>query len=182
MQKSDMSELLKVFFLQWQFVSVTPMLVEIWLDAFPNVSKDILFLAMRRVLKIHDKGSPPTIAAVSRCLEEMQSGQSQTPDRVWGLLLECVARFGFYQENLALEHCNKVDPTLAQIISRFGWRNICAWDVGDHGMYRAQVWKAHQALDSRTRLDRIAPIDERVKQLANETAAQLDMNSAITKA
>jgi hypothetical protein len=176
MQKSDMVELLTVFYAQWGYVAVTPIMVDLWLACLPKVSKQELFVVMQRILKLHDRNGPPSIADVNRELDELRTGQTKTNDEVWGLLLELVSRFGTYQEKLALDYCETKDANLCQIIKRFGWRNICAWDVGDHGMHRAQIWKVYQSLDSRGRVERIAPMREDVERLVHATAQQISMN------
>jgi hypothetical protein len=92
----------------------------------------------------------PTIAAIRAKAAELTQGRARTGAEAWGDVAEAMRRYGSHRApGVDFEFA---DPLVAQVVQRFGWRDLCASDVP--GVDRAQFERAYNELAERAAQDR----------------------------
>lgn len=92
----------------------------------------------------------PTIAAIRAKAAELTQGRARTGAEAWGDVSDAMRRYGSHRAPGV--DFQFADPLVAQVVKRFGWRDLCASDVP--GVDRAQFERAYNELAERAAQDR----------------------------
>lgn len=96
--------------------------IEFWYRMLEDLTRDEFALAVDRyILK---SPFPPTIADLRKCAAEKPELKRDW-SLGWGLVLEAIRKFGYYNEEAALSYLAEKDIMTAEVVRRLGFQNLC---------------------------------------------------------
>lgn len=151
MKISEMAEILTVAFVgSWPTFKVTEPTAKLWADSFEGMDPDTFWKAIHAALKTHTGNFPPTIGQVHAVMEDLRNLGEMTEGEAWGLLIEAVRRFGFYQPVEARKFIQKHGgDRMVEVVRCMGWSEVCCWNVADEAANRAHFWRMLQGFKKR---------------------------------
>nr|DAQ89915.1 MAG TPA: replisome organizer [Caudoviricetes sp.] len=96
--------------------------LELWYQMLSDLSSDEFSLAVKR--HIGKSSFPPTIADIRKCAAESPELKRDW-SLGWGLVLEAVRKFGYYNEEAGLSYLAEKDIMTAEVVRRLGFQNLC---------------------------------------------------------
>lgn len=168
LKTSDIAKILAPVWVQYPRRENWKEQVRLWHQVFKKVPYRALESAV--VLALAHSPFEPKVSDIRDMLVEMQ-GKRLEPMQAFGLLLKAVSRFGYYQEERAME---ALPSNVAQTAKAMGWQEICLSQNPE--ALRAHFTKAFDGIQRRGELEKsIAAIKgERRTLLENTTAHQLE--------
>lgn len=115
--------------------------VEAWHDLLKDLDHDKVKAAVASL--IMTKNYPPTIADIRGMIAKAaEPVTTVTSEEAWGLIQKAVRKFGYPDENGALEFIGEPART---IVKRFGWLYFCQMPNEEHSTYFSQFRRAYDA-------------------------------------
>ena len=96
--------------------------IELWYQMLSDLTGDEFSLAVKR--HISKSPFPPTIADIRKCAAESPELKRDW-SLGWGLVLEAVRKFGYYNEEAGLSYLAEKDIMTAEVVRRLGFQNLC---------------------------------------------------------
>lgn len=151
MTKEELKKLMAGIFVEYGIKVCADRFAAWWLVC-EEVPSDMAQKALPVMLKKKTFG-PPKVADFLECVKQLQDAENpqkqHTEGDVWGMVMEAVRRYGYYNEAAALAALHAVDPKIAQTARNFRWRTICEGDASQNNTLRAQFLKAWHSLRNR---------------------------------
>ena len=115
-----------------------------WYRDVEDIPFDVAEAALRALAR-DGREWPPTGGQIRAKAVELARSD---PDhgRAWELVRESVRRFGSYAQADALEWLADHSPAVARAVTRFGYRELCSYDLADENTVRAQFRETYKAL------------------------------------
>ncbi|WP_096201917.1 replicative helicase loader/inhibitor [Bacillus sp. FJAT-45350] len=86
----------------------------------------------------------PTLAEIREAASQLTTPRTLDAIEAWGLVVQAIRRYGFYQEAKAME---SLPPDVAEMVKRFTWRELCLNEEPD--ILRAQFRMAWETQSKR---------------------------------
>ena len=106
-----------------------------------------------RALLLTERDFIPSIAKIRERAIEYRDGKKREGGDAYGDARKAVGRYGRDRGTEAMAHFTKLDPVLATVIDRLGWRDFCNSEAGD-AIFRAHFIKLYDKLASSEQHDR----------------------------
>lgn len=106
---------------------------------------DLDFQVLKQALKSHQLEShyPPQISDLRKLALKNQLPESNiSGTEAWGMVLEAVRKYGYYQEDAALE---SLPPLVRMVTKAMGFQAICKTDEVTLGVERGQFLKMYES-------------------------------------
>ncbi len=125
---SDVSEILKMLLVAYpdrfklgDSDEDRELVINTWYAFMKDIPGDLLKASVARFISTAPHNFPPTISEIRQQAAEItrQARKIPTPEEAWGLVRKQMVEVGSY----STPHFDY--PILAQVVSRFGWRNLC---------------------------------------------------------
>lgn len=116
----------------------TPQSATLWYEELKDLDFDTAMAALK--LHVHSSQWAPTIYELRSKVAEMQTTGKDWAD-AWGQVARAIGQFGAWDEEGALA---SMDPEVAVIAKRLGWKQICMTNIDDMGNLRANFRMIYQ--------------------------------------
>ena len=150
MTLQDTAKVLKLLYKAYPKGGITPDedTVLLWNEMLADMPDDLILAAVKRLIALSTY--PPTIAEVRKnAVEAVQDVEGRlTGAEAWGIVQNAIGRYGYMQQAEALA---SMPPDVAQLVKRFGWKELCMEPINTTGVMRGQFIKAYDATAARTK-------------------------------
>lgn len=122
--------------------------VQLWNMMLDDMDDALIIAAIKSM--IARSPYPPTIAEVRKNAVELARGTEGqlTGAEAWGIVQNAIGRYGYMQQSEALA---SMPPDVAQLVKRFGWKELCMEPINTTGVMRGQFIKAYDATAARNK-------------------------------
>lgn len=126
----------------------------LWAELLSDIDYETALKALKIVLSRSKHF--PSVAEIREAAVELGTGDMPTPMEAWDQVTSAIRRYGYYEQERALESLHPIVRRAAEIV---GWRELCYSEEID--IIRAHFRDAYTALAERERRSAILPDDVR---------------------
>lgn len=144
MTRSEWNALAGQIVLYWPQRPIEDGTLAAWFLDVEDLPYDVAESALRALAR-DGREWPPTGGQIrAKAVELVRSD----PDhgRAWELVRAAVRRFGTYAQADAMDWLAEQSPATARAVARFGWRELCLYDITDEQVVRAQFRDVYNAV------------------------------------
>lgn len=145
--------------------------MSVWYEMLKDLSYEVASIAAQKY--INTNHFPPTIADIREAAVAVMHPEIPNSGDAWQEVLMAVRRFGYYDQQGALE---SLSPLTRQAAERFGFRELCDTGVDDVGVARGQFMRIYEQVVARHKEDSVMSnaAREAIEMLRQKTLAQMD--------
>ncbi len=128
----------------WPHRALDDATLDAWFADLADIPLEVAEAALRGLAR-DGREWPPTGGQIRAKAVELAR---QDPDHghAWELVRRAIAKFGFYAEAVALDWLYEQAPAVGRAVTRFGWRELCHYDLDDEQTVRAQFREVYKAV------------------------------------
>lgn len=114
-----------------------------WQDVADLDAQDVL--ETMRALGRDGREFPPTGGMLRSKLVELSQDAADAME-AWRLAMEAIRRHSSYDREGGLAALAEVSPAIAEAVRRFGWQELCTFNLADQNTVRAQFRDTYRAV------------------------------------
>lgn len=92
---------------------------------------------------------PPNGGQIREKVRELEQREEPDHGEAWAMAMTAVGKFGWYEKDEALPWLEERSVLVAEAVRRFGYRDLCMFDLADVSIVRAQFREIFKSLKQR---------------------------------
>lgn len=155
MKRADIIKLIglcSINYRNWPEAGKEEMVIALWSRMLSDVDFETAQIAIEKYMS--ESVYPPTVADLRQRISEITTPMYKTAIEAWGDLSKAILRYGYYQQEKALE---MLDPITRKVVDALGFRYLCL--STDVMADRAHFLKVYDNLVERERKESLLMLD-----------------------